>query len=416
MNENRDRAYWLQFLFLGLGMVGYTICRVGFPVGLAAMSREFEWSAFQVGVLSTIFLLGQALVDIPAGYWADRFDRKYVIFIGLFGIGLFTALATLAGGFWSALVLRICFGILEGVYNIAQFAIAGSIHPANRALVNGFTQVFYGIGQFGGQSLSGALLKAHPKFWQLPLWVLGGITMTYAVLSLALFQRKYLRRFEREGEGAKLGFVPTLRLVVANPRVWKALTIHGFNMIPNWVVQGLGNFIFIRYRHFAPDFSTLVFGLGSGIGGILVPFGTFWADRFGRRPVICILGVWTAFFYMMVFYFAPANWIMVVLSVCAAFGTSALYTLGYTITQDAVASASMSGIGIATGIAGGFGYLIAVLAGPLVGSLIPVFGPLWATNLVVIGCELMVSISAFWFLRNETLPKFDASLDAEGPA
>ena len=85
-------------------MIGYTICRTGFPVGLAAMGRQFHWTAFEAGVLATIFLLGQALVDIPAGYWVDRFDRKLVIFVGLFGIGLFTILVTFSTGFWSAFI------------------------------------------------------------------------------------------------------------------------------------------------------------------------------------------------------------------------------------------------------------------------------------------------------------------------
>ena len=417
-----NRPYWRQFLFLGLGMIAYTICRTGFPVSLAAIGKEFHWTAFEAGILSTIFLLGQAIIDIPAGYWADRFDRKNLIFIGLFGLGLFTALVTLATGFWSTLVYRVLFGMMEGVYNIAQFSVAGSILPGNRALVNGMTQLFYGIGTYGGQTIVGTLLGAHPGFWQLPLWCLGGLSMAYAVISLALFQRRYLRRFESQaaadpqgsgrgpgagrgpGSGRAPGFWQALGLVVRNVRVWKALAIHGSNMIPNWAFLGLGNYIFIQYRHYEPSFSALVFGAGFGAGGLFVPLGTVWADRVGRRPVICFMGLWTALSTFLLFYAAPPNWTMVALTACTGFGVNSLYALGYTITQDAVASASMSGIGIATGMAGGFGYLLAVLAGPLVGSLIPVLGPLWAMNVVVIGFELLVVVFAFCFLKDEARP------------
>ena len=256
--HSNNAPYWRQFIFLGIGMIAYTVCRAGFPVGLAAMSKQFEWTAFEVGILSTIFLLGQAIIDIPAGYWADSLDRKRVIFVGLFGLGLFTALVTLATGFWSALVFRVLFGVLEGVYNIAQFAVAGSILPGQRALVNGMTQVFYGIGNFGGQTFVGSLLHLYPGFWQLPLWCLGGFAMAYGVLSLFLFQRQYLRRNETQGVQAKLGFWPTLKVVVTNIRVWKALTIHACNMIPNWAILGLGNYIFIQYRHYDPAFSSLL--------------------------------------------------------------------------------------------------------------------------------------------------------------
>lgn len=386
-------------------MLAYTICRTGFPVGLAAMGKQFQWTAFEAGVLSTIFLLGQAAIDIPAGYWADRFDRKRVIFVGLFGLGLFTAMATLSTGFWSALLYRVLFGMSEGIYNIAQFAIAGSILPSQRALVNGMTQVFYGLGTYGGQTLVGSLLHDHPGYWQLPLWWLGGLAMAYGVLSLFLFQRQYLRRHESQNIATPQGFWPTFKLVVSNVRVWKALTIHAFNMIPNWAIQGLGNYIFIQYRHYDPAFTALVFGAGVGAGGLFVPLGTMWADRLGRRPVVCFFGLWMSVSVFLLFYLAPANWVMVVLGGCVGFGLNSLYTLGYTITQDAVASASTTGIGVATGMAGGFGYLFAVLAGPLVGSLIPLLGPLWAMNLVVIGCELMVVVFGFWFLKDEKLPR-----------
>ena len=395
------RGYWRQFVLLGVGMIGYTICRSGFPVGLAAMGKQFEWTAFEVGILSTIFLLGQAIIDIPAGYWADSLDRKRVIFVGLFGLGLFTALVTLATGFWSALAFRVLFGVMEGIYNIAQFAVAGSILPGQRALVNGMTQVFYGIGNFGGQTFVGSLLHLHPGFWQLPLWCLGGVTMVYAFLSMFLFDRKYLYRNASPVTQAKLGFWPTLRIVVTNVRVWKALIIHACNMIPNWAILGLGNYLFIQYRHYDPAFSALVFGAGAGAGGLFVPLGTMWADRFGRRPVVCFFGAWMCVSSLLLFYVAPANWMMVILGGCVGFGLNALYTLGYTITQDAVASASNSGIGIATGMAGGFGYLFAVLAGPLVGWLIPLIGPLWSINLVVIGGELLVIVFGFLFLKDE---------------
>jgi MFS family permease len=393
-------------------MVAYTICRTGFPVGLAAMGKQFQWTAFEAGILSTIFLLGQAIVDIPAGYCTDHLDRKRVIFVGLFGLGFFTVMVTLATGFWSALIYRVLFGMMEGVYNIAQFAIAGSILPGQRALVIGMTQVFYGSGVYGGQALVGSLLDSHPGYWQLPLWWLGGIAMAYAVVSWFLFQRPYLRRFENANSTTRLGFWPTLKIVVRNVQVWKALTIHACNMIPNWAILGLGNYIFIQYRHYDAAFAAEVFGAGFGIGGLFVPFGTMWADRLGRRPVVCFFGLWMCVSVFLLFYWAPPNWEMVVLGCCVGFGINSLYALGYTITQDAVASASMSGIGVATGMAGGFGYLFAVLAGPLVGSLIPLIGPLWAMNVVVIGCEFMVAVFGFWFLKDQKLPELAAAAPA----
>jgi MFS family permease len=117
MTAVSNTRYWWQFLFICLGYIAWTTCRIGFPVGLSAMGKQFAWTSFEIGVLSTVFLLGQALIDIPAGYWIDRLDRKNLLSGGLLGIGLFTILITVAAGFWSALIYRILFGVMEGVYN-----------------------------------------------------------------------------------------------------------------------------------------------------------------------------------------------------------------------------------------------------------------------------------------------------------
>jgi MFS family permease len=408
METDSDRPYWWQFFFLSVGYCAFTVCRIGFPVGLSAMGKQFAWTTFEVGVLSTVFLLGQALIDIPAGYWADRLDRKRMLCGGIIGIGLFTILITFSTNFMSALVYRVLFGVMEGIYNIVAFAVAGSILPGNRAFVNGLTQVSYGVGNYTGQTVVGSLLRAHPGFWQLPLYWLGGATMAYGVLSFALFKRQYLRRYETKNEMTQYGLWRTLGQVVQNRRVWKAVAIHACNIIPTWAILGMGNYVFIEYRHYDPSFSASVFGIGYGVGSLFVPLGTVWADRFGRRPVVCALGIWTAASTFLLFNVVSPNWTMIALCICAAFGINALYTLGYTITQDAVASASMSGIGIATGIAGGFGYLFSMLGGPLVGAFIPILGPLWAMNLVVSGGQLLLIIFAFWFLSNDPLPRLSA--------
>src|ERR1700722_7845809 len=70
VNTDNTR-YWRQFLLLGIGMIVYTICRAAFPVGLAAMGKQFQWTAFEVGILRTIFLLRRRLIEIPAAERAD---------------------------------------------------------------------------------------------------------------------------------------------------------------------------------------------------------------------------------------------------------------------------------------------------------------------------------------------------------
>lgn len=416
--SNSNRPYWWTFILIGVGMFVYTIDRTGFPVGIAAMGKEFHFTVLEAATLGTVFLLGQAIIDIPAGYWLDRFDRKKTVIVGLVGLGFFTMVVTLARGFWSATVARVLFGIFEGIYNIAQFAIVGSILPENRALVNGMTQVFYGAGTFAGQGFVGDWLQGHPGGWQAPLLWLGAAAMIFGLAGIFLFKRPFLRRYEVANEMSQGGFWTTLGRALRNGRVWKAILILAAGVVPNWVLLGVGPYIFIHFRHYSPAFVGLVFGLGFGIGTLFIPLATYWADRFGRRPVVVGLGLWMSVMLALMFYVAPANWIMIALSAAAEVGIGGLYAMGYTLSQDAIASSSMVGIGIATGIAGGFGYLFAFLSGPLTGVLVGLVGHLWAMNITSILPGLVAAAVGIGFWKNEIRPTREllAQAAASAPA
>lgn len=59
---------WIQLLLLAIGYAFYSANRLSFGVGLKAIAAQLALTPIQVGTLGTIFTLGQALIDIPAGY------------------------------------------------------------------------------------------------------------------------------------------------------------------------------------------------------------------------------------------------------------------------------------------------------------------------------------------------------------
>ena len=305
-----------------------------------------------------------------------------------------------ATGFWSALAFRVLFGVMEGIYNIAQFAVAGFIFPGQRALVNGMTQVFYGIGNFGGQTFVGSLLHLHPGFWQLPLWCLGGVTMAYALASMFLFDRKYLYRNTSQTTQAKLGFWPTLKIVVTNIRVWKALTIHACNMIPNWAILGLGNYLFIRIAIMTPRFRPWYSARAPAPAVCSCR-----SERCGRIASAAPGGV-------LLRRLDVRRLVPIVLCCAPQLDDDHSRRLRRLRSQRALHAGLYHHArcrrfrvgkrhGVATGMAGGFGHLFAVLSGPLIGSLIPLIGPVWSINIVVIGCEFLVIVFGFLFLKDE---------------
>ena len=84
------KVLWFQLFLLALGYAFYSANRLSFGVGLKAVAASLSLTAVQLGTIGTIFTLGQALIDIPAGYLADRFGRKRMLIFGMVGLGCMT--------------------------------------------------------------------------------------------------------------------------------------------------------------------------------------------------------------------------------------------------------------------------------------------------------------------------------------
>ena len=175
------KVIWLQLLLLALGYAFYSANRLAFGVGLKSVAGQLALTTVQIGTLGTIFTLGQALIDIPIGYIADRFGRKRMLIMGMMGIGMMTMLVTTASSFIGVATWRFLFGATEGIWNIVMYSVAGSIFPAARAMLNGLMMTFYSVGAYAGPAYYGWSLEATGS------WKSGLLTMGL----LQLFLRHY---------------------------------------------------------------------------------------------------------------------------------------------------------------------------------------------------------------------------------
>ena len=184
------KIVWFQLFLLALGYAFYSANRLSFGVGLKGVAASISLTAVQLGTISTIFTLGQALVDIPAGYLADRFGRKRLLVMSMVGLGCMTALVTTSSNFISAAFWRFMFGVTEGCWNIVMYSVAGSIFPAARAMLNGLMMTFYSIGAYVGPAYYGWSLETTGE-WSIGLQYMGAVTVVFGLLLIVGFKSKY---------------------------------------------------------------------------------------------------------------------------------------------------------------------------------------------------------------------------------
>lgn len=184
------KILWFQLFLLAIGYAFYSANRLSFGVGLKAVAASLSLTAVQLGTIGTIFTLGQALIDIPAGYLADRFGRKRMLIFGMVGLGCMTACVTTSASFVGAAFWRVCFGIFEGCWNIVMYSVAGSIFPAARAMLNGLMMTFYSIGAYVGPTYYGWSLERTGD-WSIGLTHMGFVTVIFGLLLIFGFKKKY---------------------------------------------------------------------------------------------------------------------------------------------------------------------------------------------------------------------------------
>jgi sugar phosphate permease len=118
-------------------MVAY-IDRVILPLAGPSMSASLGLTKTQFGLVLSAFSLGYAAMQIPGGFLADRFGARRLLILALLAWSLFTGLTGLAVSFSILVLVRVLFGLGEGLENGAQFKLIGDhFHSTERSAATG---------------------------------------------------------------------------------------------------------------------------------------------------------------------------------------------------------------------------------------------------------------------------------------
>ena len=116
MSSEKSQRRWLVLLTV----IAVYICfldRIAISVAIIPMSADNDWSPATQGTVMSSFFIGYLLLQVPAGFLADRFGGKWVLGIGVLLWSVFTLLTPSAAalGLTALLVCRVLMGMSEAV-------------------------------------------------------------------------------------------------------------------------------------------------------------------------------------------------------------------------------------------------------------------------------------------------------------
>lgn len=236
------------------------------PAVQEKIKTEWSLSDAQLGWLGTAFILLYAVVGIPLGRLADRWNRRWLLAGGVALWSLTTFTSGLATGFWTLLVMRLCVGVGEAVCAPTASSLIGDlIPPDRRARAMSVFMLGLPIGLALSFFVSGVVAQRYG--WQVAFFVAGVPGLVLAVLTLFILDPRRGSADPQTVATVTLSFGTVARQVLTLPTMWWIIisgALHNFNM------YALSTFVasfLIRYHALnvaqAGYVSGLIFGCGA---------------------------------------------------------------------------------------------------------------------------------------------------------
>ena len=157
----RNRDFLVVLFGQGISSFGDAISNTALPILVLALTG----SGFAMGIVGVLSTLPDLLIGLPAGAYADRWDRRRMMFWGDLGRAFLTALVPISvalGGPTMAVILLVAFPInaLRVLWLAAYTAAVPGL--VGRSLVpraSGIFEAVFNIGWIVGPALAGLLAQ-----------------------------------------------------------------------------------------------------------------------------------------------------------------------------------------------------------------------------------------------------------------
>jgi sugar phosphate permease len=139
--ETAAKVTGYRWVVMAILAVFYTLVyadRANIGVALPMIQSEFKLSNFQAGSLASMFFVGYAITQIPAGFWYSKFGVRGLLSMALVVTSVFTGLIGTARSAFMIKLYRVGLGMAEGPCPVGvSTTINNWFPPQEKGLANG---------------------------------------------------------------------------------------------------------------------------------------------------------------------------------------------------------------------------------------------------------------------------------------
>lgn len=335
---------------------------LGFAPVTPFLVQRYNGAALAVTLVTVTYAGAQFLATPLMGKLGDRYGRRPVLLVSLFGQAVGYAIFGMGGALWVLYLGRLIGGITGGNFSTASAYIADVSKPEERAKNFTLIGIAWSIGLIVGPAAGGMLGQVDKS---LPAFVAAVLSLLNVLLGYFLLPESLPkeRRQVVPLRASDFNPVSTILEMGRKPGLGGLLVV---NCVFNFAFMGVGSTSTLFYiRKFSVDPAQL--GRIMALAGISLAIVQFLlvqrvVRRFGEKRVCMVSLTCQAIGYMAIF-FAPAMWMIYGINMLATAVSGFTFPTLTTITTSRVAHRE---VGLLMGVTSALG------------SLMNIISPVWA--------------------------------------
>lgn len=351
----------------------------------------------EIGTISTVGLIGNAVGGVMAGIIADKFGRIFVLNITILWVAAFSVLAAFSSNYYDFLAVRFLQGLgYGGEAAVGGVLISEVVRPHLRGRVVSSIQAGYAIGYALSIAIMSIIFNAVPESIGWRIMFLSGVVPAFLVLIIRRLVPESAP-FEAAVSARRAGAKIEPFWTIFNPSNLRA-TLFGLLLAAGIFGCGFGISTwmptYLRMNLHLEVTSTAAY-LGIGILGSLIGpiVSGFSSDRVGRRTNFVIFALCQAA-VVSILVFTPFNSIAAfgIIFIHGALQAGMAAGMAPTFTELFRTDIRASGVGVCvTGGRGGAS--IAPAAVGVLGNFLPLGHAMWISSLSALCVAVIAALS-----------------------
>jgi MFS transporter, ACS family, D-galactonate transporter len=402
LDISNKRRWTIVALLFAASLINY-LDRAVISFALPLISRDFGLTAETKGLLLSSFFWSYALMQLPIGWCADRFNLRWLYAVAFTVWSFAQGLTGVASSFAMLLAFRILLGVGESIYLPGGTKIVSLLFaPKDRGLPSGL----FDFGTRTGLVLEGILvpwLLVHLG-WRRTFVILGFVSLLWIAPWLSVFPRR-MQTAQKSVASAGHASRSIARTLLNRNLLGICVGFFCFDYYWYVLVTWLPDYL-VTVRHLSIVQAGFYASLAFFTFGIAEPIGGWIADSLIRRgwdETKTRKGIVTVAFGMGVFLIAAMRTAHTGIAVVLLIGASLVGLATGNLLAILQSCAPDGAVGIWTGAENFAGNLAGIVAPLAVGFLITSFRS-YLPGFELASVILFAGILAYWFIVGELKP------------